>query len=164
MIAGPALPVAGERIEHHFLTMYPLGDHPGTGAGIMVIEPGLPEVALHLVGQRCLGADDPCAPQGGERVQEAGECMAEMENYGRRVGRIDGANLQEVAHGALVELEEAVEAELNGSSVHRVAVVELHAGTELEGPGLAIFRAAPGGCQVGHNLYRLGADGAQEAV
>ena len=134
-----------------------------SGAGLVVDEPLLAHVAVHLVGHDLLRVHD--EPPG----QERGEgCERAVEGEHDRVGvrRRDVLGLEErVQHPGrtLAERQSALERPPHRFRIHRVAVVELRVLHEVEGVGEPVVAHVPALGEPRHHPRR-GVDVLQQRV
>ena len=139
------LEVVGVLLQHELLLHLPVRQHEGAGS-----ERGLVEIAVLLDARL---ADDE-APEPAEGREQARERLLGDELHHVLAGRLDLVHRDEVGlAGGL--LEEPVEGELDVRGGQLLAVVELHALAQLEGPGEAVLARLPRLGQLGIRRHVL---------
>ena len=142
------VPVVGKLLEHDAVLRDALDELVGTGADRLQRE----LVARRLGG---LGRDHHAGAIG-ELGEQRREGLLEVELHGQRVDDLDGVDRGELglAERAL-HVHVPLEAVLGGLGGERLAVVELHAGPELDRDGLAVGRGLGAECELGHDARFL---------
>src|SRR5262245_42114878 len=143
---GAALvPVVGEALDDDAVLLHALDELVGAGAH---------RVQAELVAGRFgrLGRHHHAGPVG-ELGEQGRERRLEMERNGERIHHLDRIDRADVglAERAL-QVEMTVEAVLGRRRVERFAVLELHAGPELDGHGLAVGRGRVAERQLRHDV------------
>lgn len=119
-------------VENDALVSLPGGDAVGAAASRVLGKPGLRHVAVLLM-LHYLGIDDRSAGDS-QRRNEGRERRRQVKAYGLRVDDLDLFQYRKRVGWPCLQLHQPVEAELDGCSVDRRAVIELVAAGELEGP------------------------------
>jgi len=140
----PALPeVVRVLLEDHLLLDLPVVEDERTGA-----ERRLVEVAVLLDA----GLADDEAPEAAERGQQARERFLGDEFHDVLAGRLDLVHRDEVGFAGRL-LEQPIERELHVGGGQLLAVVELHALAQLEGPREPVGAGLPRLGQLGHRRH-----------
>ena len=142
------VPVVGELLDHDAVLRDPLDEPVGAGADGFQREP----VARRL-GR--LGRHHHAGAVG-ELGEQRREGLLEVELDGERVGDLDALDGGELglAERAL-HVEMPFEAVLGGFGIERLAVMEFHAGTQLDGDRLAVGRGLAAERQLRHDVRLL---------